>query len=769
LTVEEWLGEDNKIGIDIWNKKYRFGDETFDDWLIRVSGGDVKLKELIKDKKFLFGGRVLANRGTKGTGNFFNCFSRGFVEDDYKDIMKAISDLGLTFKAQGGQGISLTKLRPKGSPIKDAYTSDGIVPFMRMFNEVTSGTSQGGSRKGALMMSIDAKHKEADTFIGIKSEKGAIESANLSLEIDDEFMKAVKKYFETGETITLHQKNEYSGHIVEYDVVPIQVFKHLVDNCYDWGDPACLFVNRFRNYNLMQCDPDYQIETCNPCGEQPLPKHGACCLGSINLSEFVRHPYTASAWFDTEKFVEATKVGIEALDTIIDENANRQPLPEQQQMSRDYRNVGLGVFGYATMLMKLGIKFGSVAALEFTDDIFGLMFRAAVIKSNELSKEFGPFPKYKDCVWDSDIIKEHFESYEIETMRHFGLRNCSLLSVAPSGSISTMVSESGGAEPEFAMRFTRRTVGMTDGKDTYYEVYCKAAKEYMQTRDTTSLPDYFVSSVDIPWKDRVKTQAVMQKHVDTAISSTVNLPNSATKEDIAGIYLMAWEEGLKGITIFRDGCKKTGILTTDKEVKTPSNEAQDKNLRNSSDNPPKTLGRGDIIVVNDNAIGLKRKLQTGCGRLHVAAFFDPITGDLLETFFSKGSTGGCENSLTGLSRMISLAARGGVSLDDIIDQLNSCGVCPSYATRKATKKDTSKGSCCPTAIGYALKEMHEEILNNLEEGCIPQKEELPIEIKKPPTEKNVDDDIDVCPECGAKIAHIGGCVQCTECAWSRCG
>ena len=264
MTVQEWLGADNKLGVDIWQKKYRNEGESFDEWLERVSGGNEDVKNLIAEKKFLFGGRVLSNRGTSNKASYFNCYSRGFVKDDYLDIMQACVDIGLTFKSQGGQGISLTKLRPKGTPIGSEYTSDGIIPFMKIYNEVTAGTSQGGSRKGALMLSIDARHKEALNFIKIKSEDGMIEKANLSLEIDDEFMRAVDTYYKTGETIVLHETMNYSGHIIKYDVIPINIFKALVDNCYEWGDPACLFVDRFRNYNLMQFDDDYNIETCNP-------------------------------------------------------------------------------------------------------------------------------------------------------------------------------------------------------------------------------------------------------------------------------------------------------------------------------------------------------------------------------------------------------------------------------------------------------------------------------------------------------------------------
>lgn len=751
MTVNEWLGKNNTIGLDIWKNKYQWNNETFDEWLDRVSGGDIELRKLIAERKIMLGGRTLANRGTDNKASFFNCYSSGYVEDDYNNIMETAKNIGLTFKAQGGQGISLTKLRPKGAPIGKEYTSDGIVPFMKIFNEVTAGTSQGGARKGALMLSIDARHKEAETFIRIKSQEGLIEKANLSLEIDDTFMNAVKKYYETGEIITLHEKRNYSGHIVEYDVVPIEIFKALVDNCYDWADPAALFVNRFRNYNLMEFDDDYQIETSNPCGEQPLPKNGACCLSSINLSEFICKPYTKDAYIDTEELVKAVKVGIRTLDKLIDENYYKHPLKEQQEQSFNYRNIGLGCFGYATALMKLGLKYGSQEALDWTNCIFGLIFRAAVIESNSLAKEFGPFPKYKDCIWDSEIIKKHFPQDEIDIMRQYGLRNCSLISIAPTGSIATCLGESGGCEPEFALSFTRRTVGMTDGEDTYYKVYCKAAREYMELYkcEEKDLPDYFVSSANISWKNRVLTQSVMQEHVDTAISSTVNLPNETTKEDIAKLYLLAWEKGLKGITIFREGCKRMPILSTE----TPKKEEEVKEERN--------LGRGEIKVISDDVIGKKRRLISGCGSLHCAAYFDRTTGELLEVFLDKGSAGGCDNFMTGLSRMISLAARAGCSVYDIVDQLNSSGTCPSYAVRRATKHDTSPGSSCPVAVGNALLDMQIEI-----------NEELEIDNPKPTIKKKDTKTVILpkykCPECGNEITFEGGCQTCKNCGWSKC-
>ena len=314
LTVQDWLGTDNQLGIDIWTKKYQHNNETFEHWLDRVSGGNEELRQLIKERKFLFGGRTLANIRTNKDGSFSNCYSRGFVEDNIEDLMQASVDIALTFKAQGGQGISLSKIRPKGCGINDGqYDSDGIVPFMEIYNTTTKGISQGGSRKGALIMTLDAWHKEAETFIKIKSEEGRIEKANLSLEIDDDFMECVKKYYTTGEKVTKHITKSYNDNIVEYDVTPINLYKLMMEKAYDWAEPGCIYTNRFRNYNLMELCNDYQIETCNPCGEQPLSKHGACNLGSINLAEFVINPFMDNSYFDGDGFRKAVEIAVEAI------------------------------------------------------------------------------------------------------------------------------------------------------------------------------------------------------------------------------------------------------------------------------------------------------------------------------------------------------------------------------------------------------------------------------------------------------------------------
>ena len=432
MTIQEWLGEDNKLGHDIWNNKYRYKDETLDEWFDRVSGGNEKLKQLIIDKKFLFGGRTLANRGTNKSGSFSNCYSRGFLKDDLDDLMQASSDIAKTFKAQGGQGVSLSKLRPKGCGINHGqFESDGIIPFMEIYNRTTESISQGGSRKGALIMTLDAWHKEAEDFIKIKSEEGRIQKANLSLEIDDEFMECVKTYYETGKIITKHIIKYYSGNKVEYDIVPIQLYKLMMEKAYDWAEPGCIFTNRFRNYNLMEFCEDYNIETCNPCGEQPLPKNGACNLGSINLAQFVVNPFTKIALFNFDNFANAIDIAVEALDTVLDENINNHPLKEQQEMAYNYRNIGLGIMGLHDTLIQLGMSYGSEESKQFVDSVCGFMFRRAVIASSKLAKEKGTFPKYNSNVLKSSIIKKHFTDDDLSILKinRYGLRNCSFLSI----------------------------------------------------------------------------------------------------------------------------------------------------------------------------------------------------------------------------------------------------------------------------------------------------------------------------------------------------
>lgn len=422
--------------------------------------------------------------------------------------------------------------------------------------------------------------------------------------------------------------------------------------------------------------------------------------------------------------------------------------------------------GLADMLIKLGIEYGSPDSIVLCDAIGHSMARNAIVASADVARDKGYYDKWDiGKVATSPFFIEHIKPDDAEARLSIdmnGMRNSQLLTIAPTGSISTMIGVSGGIEPIFANYYERTTKSL-HGHDEVYKVYTPIVKEYMDThdiKDESGLPSYFVTSATIPIKRRIDMQSVWQKHIDASISSTVNLPNEATVDDVKELYMYAWEKHLKGITVYRAGCKRAGIL----------------NMETKKEDKPDTpehillpiLPRGSIIEPSNDLIGKKRKITTGCGSLHVIGFFDPIDGNLQEVYFNKGSTGGCQNFMIGLSRTISLLCRAGVDIMTIKDQLDSTGVCPSYATRKATHHDTSKGSCCPMAIGNALVDMYNEMQNELDD----KEEDLPVKkipIKVEVCKTNVfATSKDVCPECGEPIVHIGGCVQCPNCAWTKC-
>ena len=561
-------------------------------------------------------------------------------------------------------------------------------------------------------------------------------------------MKCVHDYYAHGIERVVKVEKEYEGNKIEYEVTPIKLYKLMMQKAYDWAEPGCIFTDRFRNYNLMQFCDDYQIETCNPCGEQPLPKHGACNLGSLNLSKFVKYPFEKAAYFDFKDFRRAVKIAVEALDTVVDENVKNHPLKEQAEMAKNYRNIGLGIMGLHDMLIKMGYTYGSGHSLNIIHDIMYTMFDEAVKTSANLAAKKGTFPAYNENVLRSEILISQVGEETLELVKEYGLRNCSLLSIAPTGSIGSLLDVSTGCEPFYDFSYIRKTESLNGEEPKYYKVDSGIVKEYRKITKTKdeSLPEYFITASQIHWKDRIAIQAIMQNYVDTAISSTINLPKETTLAEIEALYLEAWLSGLKGVTIYRDGCKREGILSKKEKRKTNSNKSKN------------TLERGYVVPSNDNVIGLKKTLKTGCGTLHCKVFFDADTNDLTEIYLSKGSTGGCNNFMVGLSRMISMSARAGVSVVDIVDQLMSAGTCPSYYVRKKTKKDTSKGSSCPVAVGYAIKELWEEFQGKELKPKDTEEEKIQEEVNEKPT----------CPQCGAPVVFEGGCNTCRSCGWSKC-
>ena len=754
MTVQEWLGEDNQLGIDIWQKKYRYDNESFDEWLNRVSTKNEELKRQIIEKKFLFGGRILANRGLPQKGikvTYSNCYVIEPPEDSIESIFDCAKKLARTYSYGGGCGVDLSNLAPRGATVNNtAKQTSGSVSFMDLYSLVTGLIGQNG-RRGALMLSISCEHPDLEEFIGVKQNTDRVTKANISIRITDKFMNAVKNR----EPFTLSFTRQETGETITKEVDAYELFHKICESNWDWAEPGMLFWDRIENWNLLSCDDEFHYAGTNPCAEEPLPSGGSCLLGSINLAEFV----TKDKQFNFDDFAKTVDIATKALNDVLDEGLPLHPLQEQRESVRDWRQIGLGIMGLADMFIKMGIKYGDDESIDLCNMIGYTMASQAIQTSAYLASVIGHYPKYHhDAVTKSEFYKKHAENVDIS----HGLANSQLLTIAPTGTLSTMLGISGGIEPIFANYYTRKTESL-HGHDEYYKVYTPIVKKYMDEHsltDDSELPDFFVTAQNIFYEKRILMQGIWQQHIDASISSTVNVPNNFSVEEVERLYMTAWECGLKGVTIFRDNCKRTGILTLD-------NNSTDE--KKSIPNKP---GRGMIIRVDNDTIGKERHLVTGCGTLHCSAFFDPDTGDLLECFLNKGSSGGCLCNLTAISRMISLSARGGIDVYSIADQLHSVPACPSYAVRAATRHDTSKGNSCPVAIANALLDMYKEMQYELfdDDGEYEPTSDKLVEVAvnnemvKVPKQKSKA----ICPECGGELVFEGGCSVCKDCGFSHC-
>lgn len=742
MKVSDWLGEDNKLGADIMRNKYLLtdenGTESFDDWLYRISAGDEEIRNLIINKKFLFGGRILANRGLAEKGyhvTYSNCYVTKAPGDSLEEIFDTAKKMARTYSYGGGIGVDLSNLAPTGSKVRNAAKiSSGAISFMDLYSMVTGLISQNG-RRGALMISLSCEHPDIEEFIDIKKDLDRVTKANISVRMTDAFMQAANKNAE----VTLKFHRPETGETIERTVNAKEILMHLAENNWNMAEPGCLFWDKIENWNLLANTEEFSFAGTNPCAEEPLPAGGSCLLGSINLDAFVHNGV-----FDEADFKKTVTIATRALNTVLDEGLPLHPLHEQQASVREWRQIGLGIMGLADCLIHQGIKYG-FDALGFIDRIGRIMINEAIKESARLAKEYGPYPKYDAAAVMSTPFFAYTTTEETKNLvEQYGLRNSQLLTIAPTGTLSTMLGISGGVEPIFANYYTRKTESL-HGKDEYYKIYTPIVKAYMDEHnitDDSQLPDYFITAGDLDYKERIAVQSVWQKYIDAAISSTINVPNDFTVEQVYDLYMHAWKCGLKGVTIFRDGCMRAGILTT--------------GTVSDGDSEPK---RGEILKVSNNLIGLKRLVISGCGSLHVEAFFTRDTGELREIFLSKGATGGCNSFMVGLSRMISLSARGGIALEDIVNQLHSAVVCPSFAIRTATKHDTSRGTSCPSAVGYALLDMQAEVRELI--GV------LSTDVHK--ENHSLDEVDDKCPVCGnVNLTHNNGCITCPDCGWSHC-
>ena len=732
MTVEQWLGESNKLGIDIWHNKYQHNNETFEEWLRRVSGGNQDVENLIVEKKFLPGGRILSNRGvTDSKVTYSNCYVISPPEDNIESIYDCCKNLARTYSYGGGCGIDISKLAPAGAKVHNqARSTSGAVSFMETFSQVTAQIGQNG-RRGALMISIDCHHPDLLEFIDIKTKPDSVTKANISVKVTDDFMQAVKDDREW----TMYFTRPETGEAIAKVVRAVDIFNKLCQNNWDWAEPGILFWDRIENWNLLSNNDEFHYAGTNPCAEEPLPAGGSCLLGSMNLAAFVK-----DGMFDFDDFCESVSIAVQALNDILEEGLPLHPLEEQRKSVSEWRQIGLGIMGLADMLIKLEIPYDSEEARDLCDDIAHAMADQALFMSASVAEwKKSPYEKYDPRVIDTPYFKDHADTLTYLKVRECGLRNSQLLTIAPTGTLSTMLGISGGIEPIFANSYTRKTESL-HGHDEYYKVYTPIVQEYMDThglKDESELPNWFVTSSDISPRDRIAMQAVWQNSIDASISSTINLPETATVEDVKDIYMTAWEMGLKGVTVFRNGCKRTGILTTDSKESATSTDV------------PKTPKYNYITPVSRKTIGTTHGdtycKKCACGTLYITLNRDD-EGNVVESFIHTSKGGICQANTSAVNRLVSLSMRSGVKTDEIIDQLKgiTCGAC-TKAMSNGIKLD---GISCPDILARTLTEF-----------CKPVDEKKSIE---KPTNK------EYCPECGEPIVHEGGCVQCMNCGWSKC-
>ena len=709
----------SQLGMDIWAKKYQNNGESFEEWLDRVSNGDKDVKQLIVDKKFLFGGRILASRGvTDRKVTYSNCYVLPQVEDSIEGIYDTAKHLARTFSYGGGVGIDISNLRPKGSPVNNAAkTTSGAVSFMDTFSQVSSVIGQAG-RRGALMISMDCNHPDIEDFIDAKKNTDKLEGCNISVRTDGDFIK---------NSPLMHK---------------------LAENNWDYAEPGILYWDNINSNTLMSeyiKNGEFSFAGVNPCAEQPLPAGGSCLLGAINLSEFVLSPFTDEASFDLLEFDKAVRIAVRALNDVLDEGLELHPLEIQRKTVSEWRQIGLGIMGFADMLIKMGVAYGSEESLRIIDIIGKDMNEAGLLASSELAEEKGPFDKC-DPLWliDSKFMEHMRDTLAAERIWHNGLRNSQLFTIAPTGTISTMLGVSGGVEPIFDVEYTRTTKSL-HGEDVTYKVVTPIVEQCMKAKGVTEYPKEVQWSKTINPFNRVDVQAQWQIYIDASISSTVNLPQDTTVEKVEELYRYAYDTGCKGLTIFRDGCARTAILNSGSAKEEPKEEVvEDKRLDTIM-----PITRADM---GDRLEGATYVRTTACGKLYITINTNS-KGELVEVFIDPSKSGGCLANVEVIGRLCSSMLRAGVAVEAVIDSAK--GVKCSSCARSKKKVD---GLSCGDIVAKAIETEY-----NYRKGKKNTKKVEKIAEKVEKIEEKAK-----CPECGAELSFTGGCNICPQCGFSKC-
>ena len=652
------------------------------------------------------------------------------IEDSMESIFETIKHTALIHKSGGGTGFSFSRIRPKNDVVKTTKgISSGPISFMTVFDAATETVKQGGTRRGANMAILRVDHPDILDFITSKRDNKKLNNFNISVGITENFIKCVKAD-DDYELI-----NPHGGDVVDR-ISARKVFEMIVELAWKNGEPGIVFLDRVNRDNPT---PQIsEIESTNPCGEQPLLPYESCNLGSINLSHMVTKT-NGKYRIDFSKLGDAVKKGTRFLDNVID--VNRYPLEKIREMTLSNRKIGLGVMGFADMLVALEISYDSEEALEVAEEVMGFIQREARKASSELAEQRGTFPNYRNSIFDND--------------EGIKMRNATATTIAPTGTLSIIAGCSSGVEPLFAVAFIRNVMDndelvevnplfreIAEREGFYSDELMKKIADEGSVQGIQEIPEkwrrIFVTAHDINPEWHIRIQAAFQKYTDNAVSKTVNFPNAATKKDVEEVYLQAYELGCKGVTIYRDGSRDEQVLNIGKV------------------NRGETTAEGvadDLLTPRDRPAvitGSTRKMTTGCGNLYVTINEDEH--GLFEVFTQMGKAGGCSASQAeAISRLISLALRAGIDPKAIITQLRGVR-CPNPGWEK----------------GGMILSCSDSIAKALERYLLERKTPVGKKVESM-SAGYLEKVAGFCPDCGGVMEHESGCAVCRECGFSKCG
>lgn len=697
--------------------------------------------------EFIPNSPCLMNAGRE-LGQLSACFTLP-IDDSMDSIFETLKATSLIHKSGGGTGFSFSRLRAKNAVVRTTGgVASGPVSFMKVYDAATEAVKQGGSRRGANMGILRVDHPDILEFITCKENNKEITNFNISVSITDGFMSKLKGAEDCDLIDPRAQKTVKRVNSKEtFDLIVKQAHKN--------GEPGLIFIDRMNEFNPTPKLGKY--ESTNPCGEQVLLPYESCDLGSINLSRIYKGAGGGRYEIDWEKLREVTRLAVHFLDNLID--VNKYPLEKIEEATKLTRKIGLGIMGWASLLIRLGIAYDSHEAVELADKVMSFILNEATLKSQELAKEKGAFPAFVGSIYDK---KES----------GMKLRNATLTTIAPTGTISIIAGPcSSGIEPLFAISYYRNVMDndklvevdplfeeIVRQRGFYSRQLMEKIAESTSLKNIEGIPEdikrIFVTAHDITPEWHVRMQAAFQRHTHNAVSKTINFPHEATLEDVTKAYLLAYDLGCKGITIYRDRSREEQVLNVAHKEKAPEQKILE---------PGKIAPRPRPEVI----IGTTTKVATGCGNLYVTINIDE-EGKPFELFTQMGKAGGCAASqLEAIGRLVSLAFRSGIEVKSIIEQLRNIR-CPSPSWEKGQRIFS-----CADAIARVIES---RLINGVDVSVSSESPEKELTMKHSHNDETViseavgsrGDIVGVCPDCGGTLRHEEGCMKCQACGYSKC-